>query len=50
MELTVEELIEKLEKMPADAKVCLAVKDGDVEADAFTVELSSDGWVVLEGD
>jgi hypothetical protein len=46
--MTVQELIENLEKMPFDAKVCMASKL--IEVDDFTVELSDDGWVVLEGD
>ena len=49
MEMTVEQLISKLGDMPADAKVALFTKRSH-EADAFTVELSDDGWVVLEAD
>jgi hypothetical protein len=46
--MTVAELIEALGAMPAEAQVSLAI--GTAEAEAFTVELSDDDWVVLEGD
>jgi hypothetical protein len=50
--MTVEELINQLGEMPADAQVVLSVKNEDmarfVEAEDFTVELSDDGAVVLE--
>lgn len=47
--MTVEQLISALGDMPADANVCLTTKTAG-EAEDFTVELSDDGWVVLEGE
>lgn len=46
--MTVEELITALGELPADAQVCLATRHGG-EAEDFTVEMSDDGWVVLDG-
>ena len=45
--MTVEELITKLGELPADADVCLSAAGQEIED--FTVELSTDGWVVLDG-
>lgn len=45
--MTVDELIDRLGEMPADAAVVLSI--GDHEQETFTVEVSDDGWVVLEG-
>jgi hypothetical protein len=47
--MTVEELISALGELPADASVCLTTKRGG-EAEDFTVEMSDDGWVCLEGE
>ena len=48
VELTVEDLISLLDKMPADAKVALVTRHN--EAEEFTVELDdTTGWVILSG-
>jgi hypothetical protein len=44
--MTVNELIVKLDLLPADAEVWLSI--GEAEAQEFTVELDGD-YVVLEG-
>ena len=44
--MTVEELIDRLAEMPADANVVLSI--GEVEREDFDVALSDDGFVVLE--
>jgi hypothetical protein len=49
VQLTVDDLIALLGKMPADANVCLATKYGG-EAESFAVEYDDDtGWVTLAG-
>lgn len=48
MSLTVEQLMLRLGKMPADALVMLTTRHG--EAEEFTVEYDDDsGWVTLAG-
>lgn len=46
--MTVEELIDQLAKMPADAPVMLEI--GEVYSEPeITITLGDDGWVVVSG-
>lgn len=42
------ELINELDKLPEDGKICLVI--GDIECEDFHIALSDDGYVCLEGD
>ena len=44
--MTVEELIDRLGEMPADAQVVISI--GEQEREDFDVELSEDGAVIIE--